>query len=113
VTLLFTTPACQTVPILKALSGCANILAVNMIGQLPIHIAVSRGYSEVAKCLLEAFYMTSHPLPLHELVEDLTWILNPDIFADVPPLLATLRQNVLGTDDVVEILDSLVEAAIS
>jgi hypothetical protein len=29
--------------------------------------------------------------------------------SDAPPLLAALRQNVLNTDDVVEILDSLVE----
>jgi ankyrin repeat protein len=91
------------------LSGGANILAPNKIGQLPIHMAVSKGNSAVSKSLLEAFYTTSRPLPLHELVEDLTWIPNPDMFVALPALLAALRQNVLGTDDVVEILDSLVE----
>jgi ankyrin repeat protein len=63
--------------------------------------------SEVAKHLLQHFYATPGRLPLHELVEDLTWIANPNS-RDEPPLRFALHQNVLGLDDVVEILDFLV-----
>jgi hypothetical protein len=64
----------------------------------------------VSKCLLQHFYATSRPLPLHELVEDLTWIVNPSsVASDIPPLYYALYQDVLGTDDVVEILEYLAE----
>jgi ankyrin repeat protein len=97
-----------SVAIVRALlSGGANILAVNNDGELAIHQAVSRGRSEVSKCLLQHFYATSSRLPLHELLEDLTWIGNPNT-NDAPPLRAALRWNVLRTDDVVEILEYLV-----
>jgi hypothetical protein len=43
-------------------------------------------------------------------LEDLTWIGNPDsTSSDVPPLRAALGSNVLGTDDVVEIFEYLVD----
>jgi ankyrin repeat protein len=80
----------------------ANILAANNQGQLPIHRAISRGHSAVIKCLLKKFYSTSCQLPIHDLLEDLTCIANPN-GSGAPPL-----QNVLGTDDVVEILEYLV-----
>jgi ankyrin repeat protein len=90
------------------LSGGANILAADNDGILPVHFAVRRfGSSAVAKCLLQQMYATTRRLPLHELVEDLTWIDNPDS-SDVPPLRTALDQDVFGTDDVVEILDYLV-----
>jgi ankyrin repeat protein len=41
-------------------------------------------------------------------VEDLTWIGDPGILDGVPPLRVALHWNVLGTDDVVEILAYLV-----
>jgi hypothetical protein len=56
--------------------------------------------------LLHKLYAKSHRLPLHELVEDITYIVTPGE-NDVPPLRAALR--LLGTDDVVEILEYLVE----
>jgi ankyrin repeat protein len=99
--------------IVKALlNGGANILAVNNEGDLPIHIAVrirnsSRRNSEVAKYLLQHFYATTRRLPLHELVEDLTWIGDPDS-RGVPQLRVAVHRHVLGTDDVVEILEFLV-----
>jgi ankyrin repeat protein len=86
----------------------ANILAANKQVELPVHEAVSRGHAAVAKCLLQHFYATTHRLPLRELVEDLTWIGDPDS-SDVPPLRFALHQDVLGTDDVVEILEYLVD----
>jgi ankyrin repeat protein len=95
--------------VVKALlSGGANILAVNDYGRLPIHFAVSKGNSEVAKCLLQHIYATTRRLPLHELVEDLTRIGNSGIRAGGPPLHYALRHDVLGTDDVVEIIEYLV-----
>jgi ankyrin repeat protein len=39
---------------------------------------------------------------------DLTWIGNPDSFG-APPLLEALHQDVLGMDDVVEIIEYLVD----
>jgi ankyrin repeat protein len=97
-------------PVVKALlSGGANILAANDEGALSIHVAVQRGRSAVAKCLLQQLYATTRLLPLHEFVEDLTWIGDPfSTSSDAPPLRAALHQDVLGTDDVVEILDYLV-----
>jgi ankyrin repeat protein len=97
-------------PIVKALlSGGANILAVNNDGELPIHLAMSNGKSEVAKYLLQHFYATIRRLPLHKLVKALTWIVDPNSrLLDVPPLRTALRLNVLGMDDVVEILEYLV-----
>jgi ankyrin repeat protein len=93
-------------PVVKALlSGGADILACDIYGQLPIHVAVSRRRSAVAKYLLQQLYATTRRLPLHELLEDLTWIDNP---ANVPPLRAALDEHVLDTDDVVEILEYLV-----
>jgi ankyrin repeat protein len=98
--------------ILQALlSAGANILAANNQGRLPIHEAVRFKRSEVAKYLLQQLYATTRRLPLHELVEDLTWIGNPnsiDIDIDVSPLHYALDRNVLDTDDVVEIVEFLV-----
>jgi ankyrin repeat protein len=98
-------------PVVKALlRGGANILARNNDGQLPIHRAVSGEESEVAKYLFQELYATTRRLPLHELLKDLTWIGNPNIItADDPPLYLALFWNVLGTDDVVEILEYLVD----
>jgi ankyrin repeat protein len=94
--------------IVKALlNDGADIFAINNQGDLPIHYAVRRGTSEVAKYLLQHFYATTRHLPLHELVEDLTWIGDPNN-SSAPPLRFALRQTVLGTDDVVEILEYLV-----
>jgi ankyrin repeat protein len=95
--------------IVKALlSGGADILAANIAGRLPIHIAVDTGKSATSKYLLQHFYATTRPLPLHELLEDVTWIGNPKS-EDAPPLRYALDHNVLGTDDVVEIIEYLVD----
>jgi ankyrin repeat protein len=91
------------------LSGGADMLAANNSGRLPIHLAVSRGRSEVSKCLLQQFYATIRRFPLHALLKDLTWIGDPNSnILVVPPLRAALHRNMLGTDDVVEILEFLV-----
>jgi ankyrin repeat protein len=90
------------------LAVVADILAANNQGQLPIHIAVSSRRSAVAKYLLQQMYATIiRRLPLHELLKDLTWIGNPNI-SDAPPFRVALRRNLLGTDDVVEIIEYLV-----
>jgi ankyrin repeat protein len=89
------------------LSGGANILAANINGELPMHRAVIMRNSAVSKCLLQHFCGITHHLPLHELLQDLTWIDNHDS-SDVPPLRYALYRNVLGTDDVVEITEYLV-----
>jgi ankyrin repeat protein len=95
-------------PAVKALlSGGANILAVTNRGELPIHQAVSEKHSAVSKCLLQQLYATTRRLPLHELVEDITWIGNPNS-GRAPPLHRALHRNVLDTNDVVEILEYLV-----
>jgi ankyrin repeat protein len=91
------------------LSGGANILAENNVGQLPIHLAVGRGQSAVAKYLFQLSYATTRCLPIHDLLKDLTWIGDPNITTGcVPPLFTALRRNVLGTDDVVEIVEFVV-----
>jgi ankyrin repeat protein len=96
-------------PDVKALlSGGANIPAADNEAELPVHVALHRGNSEVSKYLLQHFYATIRRLPLDGLVEDLTWIGNPNS-SGAPPLRAVLHRNVLGTDDVVEILESLVD----
>jgi ankyrin repeat protein len=96
-------------PVVEALlSGGADILAANNQGHLPIHYAMSQGRSEVSKCLLQQLYATTRRLPLHELLQDLTWIGDPNS-SDVPPLHAALDENVLGTDNVVEILEYLLD----
>jgi ankyrin repeat protein len=95
-------------PVVKALlSGSADILAVNNDGELPIHFAVRSQSSEVTKYLLQHFYATTRRrLPVHDLLEDLTWI--GDLKSrDAPPLRLALDRNVLGAD-VVEILEYLV-----
>jgi hypothetical protein len=61
----------------------------------------------VTKYLLQQ-YATTRRLPLHELVEDPTWIGDTNS-SDVPPLRSMLQRNVLDTDDVVEIVEFLVE----
>jgi ankyrin repeat protein len=95
--------------VVKALlSGGANILVANNEGELPIHEAVDYEKSAVSKCLLQQLYTITHHLPLHELLNDLTWIGNPEN-SDVPPLHEALHRNVLGTDDAVEILEFLVD----
>jgi ankyrin repeat protein len=94
--------------VVKALlSSGANILVANDGGQSPIHMALICRQSEVAKSLLRQLYATTRRLPLHTLLEDLTWIGDP-YSSDVPPLRFAIHENVLGTDDVVEILESLV-----
>jgi ankyrin repeat protein len=110
---------CGHLPIVKALLAVgADILVADNQGRLIIHSAVTNRHSAVSKYLLQHFYATTRRLPLHELVEDLTWIGNPssidididiDIEIDVPPLYYALDRNVLGTDDVVEILEYLVD----
>jgi ankyrin repeat protein len=96
-------------PIVKALlSGGADILAVNNEGELLIHLAMrGRNAAEVTKCLLQHFYATTRRLPLLELLEDLTWVGDPDSM-DAPPLRAALAETVLDMDNVVEILEYLV-----
>jgi ankyrin repeat protein len=95
------------VAVVKALvSGGANILAVNNRGQLPVHEALNRGHKAVSKYLLQQLYATARRLSLHELLEDLTWFGNP-YSTEAPPLRYALQQNLLGTDDVVEILECL------
>jgi ankyrin repeat protein len=95
-------------PVVKALvSGGANILEANDAGQFPIHLAVGQGHSAVPKYLLQELYARTRRLPLHKLLEDLTWISSPNS-SDVPPLRSALHQDVLGMDDVVEILENLV-----
>jgi ankyrin repeat protein len=95
--------------VVKALlSSGANILAANNVGRVPIHYAVSEGKSEVSKYLLREFYATIRRLPLHELLEDLTWIGDANIRVGVPPLRYAHHRTVLGTDDVVEIVEYLV-----
>jgi hypothetical protein len=64
------------------------------------------GHSAVRKSLLEAFDMTRCPLILHELLKYLTWI-GSTYSSDAPPLRDAFHHNVLGTDDVVEILEYL------
>jgi ankyrin repeat protein len=94
--------------IVKALlSGGVDILAANNDGRLPIHLAVICRKSAVAKYLLQHFYATTCRLPLHKLLEDLPWIDSP-FSSSVPPLRFALALNVLGTDDVVEIVAFLV-----
>jgi ankyrin repeat protein len=90
------------------LSGGADIFAANNEGFHPIHRAVSGGHSAVTKCLLQHIYATTRRLPLHKLLEDLAWIVDPNrsLFA-VPPLRTALHLSVLGMDDVVEILEYL------
>jgi hypothetical protein len=61
----------------------------------------------VTKYLLQEFYSTTRRLPLHELLEDLTWIGNP-YSSDAPPLRTALDHIMLGTADVVDILEFLV-----
>jgi ankyrin repeat protein len=95
--------------IVKALLiGGADILAANNDGRLPVHHAVRIRHSEVSKYLLREFYATTRLLPLHTLLEDMTWIGDPD-GSGAPPLRAALHKNVLGTNDVVDILEYLVD----
>jgi ankyrin repeat protein len=89
------------------LSGGANILAVNNRGELPVQRAVREGHSVVSKYLLQHSYATTRRLPLHKLLKDLTWIGNLNS-RDAPPLRVALNHCVLGTDDVVEIIEYLV-----
>jgi ankyrin repeat protein len=89
------------------LSHGANILMANDAGKLPVHRAMSCGKTAVVKCLLQHFYAASRRLPLHELLHDLTWICDLNIIS--PPLRDALQRNVLGTDDVVDIVEYLVD----
>jgi ankyrin repeat protein len=61
----------------------------------------------VAKYLFQQLYVATRRRPLHELLEDLTWMRNPNR-SDAPPLRDALDRDVLGTDDVVEILEYLI-----
>jgi ankyrin repeat protein len=95
-------------PVVKVLVAAgAEILATNNYGKLPIHKAVSGGKAEVAKCLLQHFYATTLRLPLHDLLEEITWTDDPNS-SSAPPLHDALHQNVLDMDDVVEIIEYLV-----
>jgi ankyrin repeat protein len=95
-------------PVVKALrSGGADILTASNRGELPIHYAVRKRNSAVARYLIQQGYATTRRLPLHELLEDVTSDDTPNR-SDLPPLRAALEANVLGTDDVVEILEYLV-----
>jgi ankyrin repeat protein len=95
-------------PVVKTLRAVgANILSANNQGERPIHVALRRRHSEVSKYLLGEFYATVRHLPLHELLKDLTRIGNPNSRSD-PPLRVALDANVLGTVDVVEIVEFLV-----
>jgi ankyrin repeat protein len=97
-------------PVVKALlSAGADILAADNAGRLPIHraVAMGQGNSEVAKFLLHQLYATTRRLPLHELLQDLTFDGNPNC-RDYPPLCTALIQDVLGMDDVAEIIEYLV-----
>jgi hypothetical protein len=98
-------------PVVKALwAAGADILAVNDYGELAIHRAVIDEHSEVAKYLLQQMYATTCRLPLHELLEDFSWIGDPSSDTlDVRPLREALADNVLSTDDVVDILEYLVD----
>jgi ankyrin repeat protein len=84
-----------------------DILAAHTSGRLPFDLAVIQGHSAVAKYILQEFYSRTRPLPLHELLEDLTWIGEP--YSVAPPLRFAHHLNVLSTDDVVEIIEILVE----
>jgi ankyrin repeat protein len=96
-------------PVVKALLAVgADILAANNQGELPTYLAVREGHSAVSKYLLQHIYATTRHLPLHELVQDLTWIGNINNISDAPPLHTALDRNVLRTDDVVDILEHLV-----
>jgi ankyrin repeat protein len=86
----------------------ANILAPNYYGTRPIDSAVRDGNSAVAKYSLQHFYATIRRLPLHEFLQDLTWIGNPYMRAGAPPLREALHRNMLRADDVVEIIEYLV-----
>jgi ankyrin repeat protein len=91
------------------LSSGANIIAANNNGELPFYSAVRKGHSQVAKYLLQQLYATTRRLPLHELLQELTSDRNPNSTTVDLPLRYALDRNVLGTDDVVEILEYLVE----
>jgi ankyrin repeat protein len=94
-------------PIVKALlSSGADCRAIDNQGELPIDYAVRRGDSAVSKCLLQHIYATTRRLPLHELLEDITWIGDPNS-SSAPPLRWVLHRKLFGTDDVVEILEYL------
>jgi ankyrin repeat protein len=69
----------------ELLSGGANILTANNQVDLPVLIAVSWRNSAVAKYRLQQLYAITRRLPLHELLEDLTWIAKPRR-SDAPPL---------------------------
>jgi ankyrin repeat protein len=82
----------------------ADIRAVNYDGNLPMDEAVHGVESDVVKYLLQQFYATifyyEDRLPLHALVEDAS--------VDGSPLCIALRQDVLLTDHVLEIIAFLV-----
>jgi ankyrin repeat protein len=101
----------HTVIVQALLAVGADCRVINNIGILPIHYAVMRGKSEVAKNLLQHFYATTGRLPLHELLNDLTWIGDPcgTGIIGTPPLRSAINHNVLGTEDVVEVLEYLVD----
>jgi ankyrin repeat protein len=92
------------------LSNGADIFAANNEGELPVDRAIEQVESAVAKYLLQHFYATIRHLPLHVLLENLTWIrdANSRVRVPPPPLHIAFKQDVLGTDDVVEILEYLV-----
>jgi hypothetical protein len=62
----------------------------------------------VAKCLPQQLYAAIRRPPLHELLKDRNWIGYLEI-SDVPPPRSALHRIVMGTDDVVEIIEFLVD----
>jgi hypothetical protein len=58
--------------------------------------------------LLQHFYARIRHLPLHKLLKDVTWIGDPKRSRYAPPLRLALDRNLLGADDVAEILEYLV-----
>jgi ankyrin repeat protein len=89
----------------EMVSAGADIRAVNNDGHLPVEEAVSEEDTDVVKYLMKALYtsISDHEdrLPIQALLEDAS--------ADGTPLREALEEDVLGTDDVLEIIAFLVD----
>jgi ankyrin repeat protein len=97
-------------PVVKSLLAAGvDICAINNNGILPIHQALIMRNSEMVKCLLEHFYVTIRRLPLHALLDDLTWMKNHTFSVGLPPVRIALHTDVLRTDHVVEMVEYLIE----
>jgi ankyrin repeat protein len=99
------------VKVVKALKALlekgADIHPANSKGFLPIDFALTVENAAMVKCLLQHHYSNlcdgEGRLPLHAFLTDATNGGNL-----VPPLRAVIRQNVLGTNDLLEIIEFLV-----